>query len=53
MRIEPVRRIGFRPTRSTRKMATKVTTTLVIEVITEISSELLSSKPTAFQRVVE
>ncbi len=50
---EPVRRMGLRPTLSTRKIATNVTTTLVTEVMTEISSELLSSKPTAFHRVVE
>ena len=45
--------MGFRPTRSTRKMATRVTSTFVTDVKTLIANELLSSKPTDCHRLVE
>ena len=50
---EPVSRMGFRPTRSTRKIAIRVTSTLVTEVITLVRNESDSENPTACQSVVE
>ena len=50
---EPVSRMGFRPTRSTRKIAMSVTSTFVIEVTTLIVNESLSSNPTDCHRLVE
>ncbi len=51
MSTEPVSRIGFRPTRSTRKIAISVTSTFVTLVITLISGALVM--PTEFHRLVE
>jgi hypothetical protein len=50
---EPASRMGRRPIRSTRAMATRVTRMLVMDVATEMASESFSWKPTAFHRVVE
>ncbi|MNI76097.1 hypothetical protein D3C73_1323020 [compost metagenome] len=53
MPMEPVSRMGRRPMRSTKAMATRVTRMLVTEVATEIVSESFSWNPTAFHSVVE
>ena len=53
MPTEPASRIGRRPTRSTRAIATRVTRMLVMEVTTEMVSESFSWNPTAFHSVVE
>ena len=53
MRIEPVRRMGLRPTRSTSTIATIVTSTFVTDVMTLIRREFCSVKPTARHSVVE
>jgi hypothetical protein len=53
MPTEPASRMGRRPIRSTRAMATRVTRMFVMEVATEMASESFSWKPTAFHRVVE
>ena len=51
MSTEPVKRMGFRPTRSTRKIAINVTSTFVTLVMTLISGALVM--PTEFHRLVE
>ena len=53
MPAEPASSSLRRPMRSTKKMATKVMPTLMIEVITDVVNESLSLKPTDFQSVVE
>ncbi len=53
MPMEPASRMGRRPIRSTRAMATSVTRMLVMDVATEMVSESFSWKPTAFHSVVE
>ena len=53
MPTEPTSRMGRRPIRSTRAMATRVTRMLVTDVATEMVRESSSWKPTAFHRVVE
>ncbi len=53
MPMEPARRMGRRPIRSTRAMATSVTRMLVMDVATEMVSESFSWNPTAFHSVVE
>src|SRR5690625_355943 len=53
MPAEPAMSSGRRPTLSTRRIATMVTRTLVTEVMTEVVSAWLSSKPTERHSVVE
>src|SRR5690606_17039078 len=53
MPAEPASSIGRRPTRSTSRIATIVTTMFVTEVITVIVSASDSSKPTERHSVVE
>ena len=53
MRSDPLRRMGLRPTRSTRKIATSVTRTLITEVNTLIPKDDDSSNPTDCHSVVE
>ena len=53
MPAEPPSSIGFRPTRSTMRIATTVASTLTSELMTDARNESLSENPTACQSVVE
>src|SRR6478609_35877 len=53
MPMEPASRMGRRPIRSTRAIATRVTRMFVMAVATEMVRESFSWNPTAFHSVVE
>ena len=53
MTTEPISSSGLRPMRSMNRIATKVVTTLVSEVITVTIKLSVVLKPTACQRTLE